>query len=162
MSGLEIAALSRFLHIFSVIVLVGGSFFLRFIALPAVNSLPPDQQDPLRERLFKRWKLFVHSGLLFLILSGIYNVFLAMQLHRRDFTYHGLLGLKLLMAIGVIFIAIALTAKGEWSANLRKRSRLWLTLNLLLAIGVVAISGYLKVRGVPDSSPPPAAETSAS
>ena len=149
MSSLELAVASRFLHIFSVIVLVGGSFFLRFVVIPAAKDLPADQHEAFRERLFKRWKRFVHTGLLFLIVSGIYNLILAMGPHRRDFTYHGLLGLKLLLAMGVIFLAIALTAKGEWSANLRKNSKFWLTLNLLLAVGVVAISSYLKVRGIP-------------
>lgn len=149
MQSLEIATLSRFLHIFSVIVLVGGSFFLRFVVIPAAKDLPDDLHEAFRERLFKRWKRFVHTGLLFLILSGVYNLILAMKDHRRDFTYHGLIGLKLFLAMGVIFLAIALTAKGEWSANLRKNSKRWLLLNLLLAIGVVAISGYLKVRGVP-------------
>lgn len=151
MSGLEIATLSRFLHIFSVIILVGGSFFIRFVVIPAAKDLPDDQHEAFRERLFKRWKRFVHTGLLFLILSGLYNVMLAMKLHKSDIHYHMVLTLKLALALGVIFLAIALTAKGEWSANLRKNSKMWLTLNLLLAIGVVAISGYLKVRGVPEA-----------
>ncbi len=164
MSGLELAVVSRFLHIFSVIVLVGGSFFLRFVVIPAARDLPTEQHDAFRERLFKRWKMFVHSGLFFLIASGIYNLVLAMGLHRKDIHYHMLLGLKLMLALGVIFLAIALTAKGEWSAGLRKRSAMWLMLNLILAVGVVGISSYLKVRGVPApalAAPPAVAEGAA-
>ena len=91
----------------------------RFVVLPDAKVLPAGQHEAFRARLFKRWTRFVHTGLLFLIVSGIYNLILAMGHHRRDFTYHGLLTLKLPLATGVIFLAIALTAIGEWSANLR-------------------------------------------
>lgn len=161
MSGFEIAVLSRWLHIVSVVVLVGGSFFMRFVLIPAAKDLPADQHDLFRDRVLKRWKMLVHPALLFLIVSGVYNLVLAMGVHRKDVPYHMTLGVKLFLAVGVIFLAIALTAKGEWSANLRKSSKLWLSLNLLLAMGVIGISSYLKVRGVPAGTPAAAAAVEA-
>ncbi|MFO1023036.1 MAG: hypothetical protein U0903_20420 [Planctomycetales bacterium] len=146
-----VPVISRWAHIMPVIVLVGGSFFMRFVLQPAMRGLPAEEAGALRERVTRVWKMFVHIGILFLLLSGFYNyLFVMTPAHKGDGKYHMFMGIKILVACLVIFLSIALTSRGAWSEKFRRSSGLWLLLNLLLAFTVVGISGFLKVRGVPE------------
>lgn len=149
-----VPVIARWAHIMPVIVLVGGSFFLRFALQPAMRGLPAEEAGALRERVTRIWKMFVHIGVLFLLLSGFYNyLFVMIPAHKGDKIYHMYMGIKILLAFAVIFLAIALTGRSAWSEKFRRSSGLWLLLNLLLAFTIVGLSGFLKVRGVPEKAP---------
>lgn len=146
---LGIAALSRIVHIGTVIVLVGGTFFTRFVLMPAATAeLADDVHARLRARVMGTWKKFVHGGIGLLLLSGGYNYYLviASGAHKGDALYHALLGTKILLALGVFFIASALVGRAAGFEGLRQQSRRWLLIALALAAVIVGISGFLKVR----------------
>ena len=48
--------LSRFAHVATAIVMVGGTVFMRFVLMPAAKELPETEHDQLRQRLLARWK----------------------------------------------------------------------------------------------------------
>src|SRR5262245_51098195 len=83
-----IDVLSRFVHVAAAIVMVGGTVFMRFILMPAAVELPQAEHDQLRERLLARWKRVVHGGIALLLISGGYNYWLAIRLHKGDGLYH--------------------------------------------------------------------------
>ena len=141
---------SRIVHVATAIVLVGGSVFVRYLLMPAATAtLSQADHDALRARLMSAWKRVVHGGIaLFLLSGGInYGRVIAEKTHKGDALYHALLGTKIILALVVFFIASALVGKSAKFEGLRKNARLWMSVNVLLAAIIVAISGFLKVRG---------------
>lgn len=150
---------SRVLHVWTAIALVGGSLFTLMVLMPAARTLADYAQGQLAEGITRRWKRFVHLGIALFLLTGFYNYFRAMPLHRGDGLYHALIGSKMLLALGVFFLASAMVGRSEKMAWVRNNPRLSLALLVLLATIVVAISGYTKVRQTnrPAVAPPAAA-----
>ena len=140
----------RWAHVGTAIVVLGGAIFLRFVLMPAATAvLKEDAHQALRERLMGAWKKVIHAGIGLFLLSGLYNYLAVMApLHKGDGRYHMLLGIKILLALGVFFISSALVGRSAAFAGLRKDSRKWLAVSIFLALIIVAISGFLKVRGV--------------
>lgn len=145
-----IAIASRWTHIGTAIVLVGGTCFLRFVLAPAAAQLPDEHHAKLKELVMKTWKKFVHGGIALFLASGFYN-YLVVQtpLHKGDKLYHPLVGTKILLSLGIFFIASALVGRSKTFEGMRRNSKRWQSVVLLLAVVVVGISGFLKVRGVP-------------
>jgi uncharacterized membrane protein len=139
--------LSRFVHVAVAIVLVGGSTFMRFVLTPAARELPDAEHDLLQQRLMARWKRFVHGGIALLLLSGLYNYLKQIPSHKGDALYHALLGTKMLLAFAVFFLASVLVGSSPTFAKMRQNRAQWLVLLIVLATGIVAISGFVKVRG---------------
>lgn len=140
-----IDVLSRWAHIGFVIVLVGGSFFMRFALMPAAAELPDDQHQALKERIFARWRKIVMAGIGLILISGLYNFVRAIPLHKGQGLYHGLIGTKIILALVVFFLGSALVGRSAKFEPLRQNSKKWLGILLLLATIIVGISGYAKV-----------------
>lgn len=139
---------SRIIHVGTAIVMVGGTVFMRCVLMPAASQLPEAEHDQLRLRLIPRWKRVVHGGIALLLLSGFYNYMQAIPKHRGDGLYHAVLGTKILLALGVFFLASALVGRSSAFEKLRQNKAKWLGVILALATVIVAMSGYVKVRGI--------------
>lgn len=140
-----IDVISRWAHIGSVIVLVGGSVFMRFALIPAAAELPDDQHQALKERVFARWRKIVMMGIGLILISGLYNFVRAIPLHKGQGLYHGMIGTKIILALVVFFLASALVGRSAKFEAMRQNSKRWLGILLLLAALIVGISGYAKV-----------------
>lgn len=157
---LSINTLSRFVHVATAIVLVGGTVFMRFVLMPAAEKLSPESHDSLRAALGAVWKRFVHVGILLFLLTGFYNYLRVMvPNHRGDSLYHALMGIKILLALVVFFLASVLVGRAAAFEKMRQKRKLWLGVIILLAAVIVVISSFVKVRPVP---PPPQPEASLS
>ncbi len=144
-----IDVLSRIVHIATAITLVGGSIFTLMVLLPSAGELDESPHRQLATAIGGRWKRFVHIGVTLFLATGFYNYYRAGLLHKGDGTYHMLIGIKMLLAFAVFFLAAALVGRSEKLATFRANRSKWLTVLVLLAAIIVAISGYAKVRGVP-------------
>ena len=105
----------RWLHLVSVIVLIGGVFYTRFAAGEMADS-------------FKAMAYVAIGGIL---VSGIYN-FLSKASYPPH--YHMWFGIKVLLALDV-FAAVILYRKGKLRS---------LTRAVIWGASIVAISGYLR------------------
>ena len=143
-----LALLSRWTHIGTAIVLVGGTCFLRFVLAPAAAQLPDAEHQKLKELVMNTWKKFVHAGITLFLLSGFYN-YLVVQIpkHKGDGLYHGLMGAKMMLAFGIFFLASALVGRSKSFEGMRKNAKLWQLVIIILAAIIVGISGYLKMAG---------------
>ncbi len=140
---------SRWLHISTAIVLVGGMVFIRFVLNPSAEQLPPSEHDRLRELVTASWRKFVRAGILLFLLTGFYNyIAVAAPKHHGDCLYHALMGTKIILAFGVFFLAEALVGRSAAFARLREQRKMWLMVLILVAFVIVAISSVLRVRGV--------------
>ncbi len=142
-----IDVLSRLVHVLTAITLVGGSFFSLWVLLPSAAKLDQGSRARLIEGIGSRWRRFVHGGVALFLISGLYNYFRAMPLHKGDGLYHMLVGSKMLLALAVFFIAAALVGRSPRLAGMRENRSWWLTILVSLSVLIVAISSFLKVRG---------------
>ena len=143
---------SRILHVLTAVILVGGGFFLRYVLMPAAEaSLSASDHDSLRSAVVGNWKKFVHGGIAVILLSGLFNYFKVIfeGSHKGDGLYHGLIGAKIILAFGIFFIASALVGRSAGTAGMRQNARKWLAVSFTLAVIIIAISGFLRIRGVP-------------
>lgn len=146
-SQLVIDVISRIVHVSTAIVLVGGSVFMAFVLLPTAETLESGQHEKLRGLINGRWKRFVHLGILLFLLTGFYNYFRQMPSHKGDGLYHALIGTKMILAFAIFFIASALVGRSSAMEGMRAKRGMWLKVIVLLALVIVAFSGFLKVRG---------------
>ena len=153
---MEMAAiLSRWIHIGTAIVLVGGTVFLRFVLSPAAAQLAETEHAKLKELVMKSWKKYVHGGILLFLISGLYN-YLVVQapLHKGDKLYHALMGIKIILALAVFFLGSALVGRSKSFEGMRKNSKFWQLVMILVSALIVGISGYAKVAMPPTVASP--------
>ena len=148
-----VQVLSRWVHVGTAIVVLGGSVFMRFVLMPAAQPLPEAEHNALRDRLLSRWKLWVMVGIALFLASGFYN-YLAVgvrrlednpQLADKKGLYHGLMGVKIILSVAVFFLSSALVGRSPALEGFRRDRRKWRGITVLLAALVVAIAGALKV-----------------
>lgn len=138
---------SRWLHVLGAIFLLGGTFYLRNVLVPAAKeTLDEDTHQKLRAGVMKQWRKYLHVLILVLLVTGLYN-FLAVTRFAHDGqpTYHMLFGIKFLLAIAVFGLATMLAGKKSVSVKLQQNSGLWLGIALALGVAIVLIAGYMKM-----------------
>jgi len=137
--------ISRWIHLASAIVAVGGAVFMRFALLPAAKAtLTDDVHERLRDAVRARWAKFVQAAIALLLFTGSINfAILAIPPKIKPLPYHPIFGVKLLAAFAVFFIAEALMSRGPGFANIRDNRAKWL--GILIALGglIVLLSGIL-------------------
>ncbi len=144
MNTQEIVALaSRWVHIVFAMTLVGGILFMRMALLPArrqAGAIP----DQLQQAIRARWSRLVMLSALMLIISGVYNLTVILGSSRLPPSYHALLGIKLLFALAIFFLSSILAGRTSAAKRWQQKESLWLTVNLLLALALVALAGAMK------------------
>jgi uncharacterized membrane protein len=142
--AIEIAL--RWMHILAAITAVGGAIFMRLALLPAVEKLDDATRRQLHEEVRRRWSKVVAASVLFLLISGIVNIVLTIRNPEIELAryYHPLFGIKFLLAFGVFFLASILSGRSEAAAKFQANARFWLTVNVVLAVTIVCISGVLR------------------
>lgn len=144
-SSLILPLISRWAHVGIAILLVGGTAFFRLAVIPALQG----DNSELLGRIRQNWKKFVHMGILIFLVSGFYNFFTMIPKHKGDGLYHALVGVKILLAFFIFFLASVLVGSKPSSQKYRDNAPKWTGVMLLVAALIVGISGFLKVRGVP-------------
>ena len=145
-----VALISRWLHIFSAIALVGGTIFIRFALVPALAAEGRDgADDSVESMVYRRWARIVMGAIAWLLITGIYNAAIMMVEYDLGPLYNALLGIKMLLAVVIFAMASLLAGRSAVARRLRTRERTWLNLNLLLMIALVGIAGYLKQMDPP-------------
>ena len=143
-----LSVISRWAHVGTAILLVGGTFFMRFVLHPSLD----ENSGELMGRVRGRWKKFVHGGIALFLISGFFNYFKAMPMHKGDGLYHGLVGTKILLALLVFFLASALVGRSAGTQKFRDNAAKWTGVIVIVSALIVAISGFVKVRSNPGNS----------
>jgi uncharacterized membrane protein len=156
----------RWTHILAAMTAAGGTIFVRFALLPAQAVLPQEQREALHTALRARWSKIVMASIGALLISGIYNIVIIEKYTtapKAFFWYHPIFGVKFLLAMVLFMIASLLVGKTSAAAKLRKKSALWLNVNLVLIVSIVVLSGILRTAPKDPKTPanPAVSETSA-
>jgi len=158
-----LALIFRLLHILAAIMAAGGTLFMRFGLAPAAASALKDEDHArLKEAVRNSWAKWVHISITFLLISGLYNIAMIEAKKQvpipKDFssTYHGLLMVKLVLAMAIFYIASMLTGRSEVAQSFRKDAKRWLTINSIMIVVLVCASGAMRVirdQGIPIPAP---------
>ncbi len=142
---LYFATFFRWMHIFPAMALIGGIFFLRFSFQPAVRELEDEHRANFQDVVRRRWSKVVMGTASMLLLSGFVNMMLTIKAY--DFPggyYHPLLGLKLLLALAILYITSLLSGKSENAQKFREKESMWLNVNVGLAVVLLMVAGAMK------------------
>jgi uncharacterized membrane protein len=153
-----LAIFLRWIHIVAAITAVGGIIFMRFALLPSVQSLADDTRKALHEQIRSRWAKVVMLCIAVLLLGGLANYLIFVSASKApewaDWktvygkTYHMVFGIKFLLAIMIFFVASALVGRADVFKPIRQNAKMWMTVNVILALIVVALSGILRITHV--------------
>jgi uncharacterized membrane protein len=134
--------LSRWLHIVSACLLIGGVFFIRFIVPKGLGLVGDDGQR--RQAMLKMrriFKMLAHSVILLLLITGIYNTFLAWDNYKLDeAVLHSLWGTHILFA-GLAFLIVLYVLAGREPP---RSYRMFMAVNFVILLLAVAASSSLK------------------
>lgn len=136
--------LSRWLHISTAAIVVGGLVFARFVLMPAMQKLTEEHRALLSEHIAKRLRPVSVASIILLLVSGLYNFLLVMQ-GELDTKYHMIFGFKLLFAAHLLamFHIAASPTRGS-TTNSAKKARLLLG-GVISGIIVLALGSYLRI-----------------
>ena len=143
--------LFRWLHILAAIVAIGGMAFCRLALMPALKTLESDQRKQIHEAIRARWSKVVAGSIGLLLVSGGYNIWATIKADYYkglpDYYIH-VFAVKFVLAFGIFFIASALSGRGKATEKIRQNGGFWLTVNLVLALILVCLSGVLRMSHV--------------
>jgi uncharacterized membrane protein len=137
--------LFRWMHILAALTALGGSVFIRFALQPSLAELSEQARGEFQESVRRRWSKLVMASIAFLLISGLYNIAVISLRNKLPGYYMPLFGVKFLLALAIAFLASALSGRSAAFAPIRANARYWLTVNLLLALVLVGISGILRM-----------------
>jgi uncharacterized membrane protein len=159
----------RWFHLVAAMMIVGGTIFMRFALVPAGSALSDEPRKLLLEQLRSRWAKLVAASVAFLLISGLINFVLFISESKTppwdewrqtyNSLYQFVFGAKFALAMVVFFIASALAGRGEATKKFRQDAMWWMTVNLILALIVVALSGVLRFTHIGPTLPKSATTT---
>lgn len=139
----------RWLHVMGAITLLGAAIVGLVVNTAVFAKLPEEGRREYRAIAMPKFAMLVGIGTLALLVSGIYNYVVVMRaLHVGQSQYDMMMGIKILIAIVVFFLAAALTGKSAAFQKIRDNRKLWLTITVLLGAAIVAIASYLRMMPV--------------
>jgi uncharacterized membrane protein len=144
----------RWLHVLAAITAVGGTIFARFVLLPSLDSIDPAERQKLHAAARPRWAMLVGMAILFLLASGLYNLIVLVRNFDVPKWYHPIFGIKFLLAIAVFAIASLLSGRSPAAEKFRQNARFWMNVNLLLALAIICLSGWLRTAERKPKIPP--------
>jgi len=132
-----LAVCMRWIHVTSVVTLIGGFIFARFAVAPALASIPEPERGTLGKRVVGNFRPLLYTVLLTVLGSGLYN-----YLTKPSYPphYHMWIGIKFLFVLHIFAVAVLYTIP---DAEEVKRNR-WLTGMVVSGLIVIAISAYLR------------------
>lgn len=135
--GAVLAVFMRFLHISSVVALIGGFIYARLAVWPALASFGAAESPALIEAMAARFRGLLYTLLATTLISGLYN-YLSKSAYPPH--YHMVIGIKFLFVLHIFAVSILYTMP---QADPAKRRR-WLTGMAISGLIVIAISAVLR------------------
>jgi len=109
-----LAALSRWLHVISAIVAIGGAVFFWAVVPVGLAEADAASRDSVLRSLRRKFKVIVHAAVTLLILAGAFNSWRGWGDYKLERgVMHALWGMHVLFGLIVIGLSISLLAKPE-------------------------------------------------
>ena len=147
--------LFRWLHVLTAILLVGGIFSQRFALIPALAVLDEKQREKLKSAYRAHWSKIVILATSLLLFSGIVNSIRILLGYEFETDTYMLLATKMMISLGIFWISAMLAGHSLSARQIQQNSKLWLNLNVALAIAIMCIAGFIKVTPRASKFKPP-------
>lgn len=143
--------LIQWVHVGSVVLMIGGFFFFRVVLIPIANRL--SDPDPLISSALRRFSGVVWCALLTVLISGLYNVITFFRAARKlaaesiapDYSHYILiLGIKFFIVFLIYTLAVILTFPYPVFEVFQKKPSPWLNLIIILGFFIIFLSAYLR------------------
>lgn len=128
---------SRFVHIGSVVLFLGGVAYARQVLVPVLTALPEDVRTKAALDSQQRFRVTLYTLLALIVCSGLYN-FLTYSGPKHTAAYHMWFGIKFLLVLHLLATAIL------WSTSTLEKARRRLLSLTVSGFIVVLISAYLR------------------
>lgn len=139
------ALLMRWLHVLGAVALLGGGIFVRLVLIPSAGVLSAETSTQFSAALRSRWSKVVMIAITLLLVSGFYNyLVIAIPAHKGQGPYHMVMGMKIILAFVVFFLASLLAGKTGLAQKLQANAGLWTAVTVALGILIVLMGGFLK------------------
>ena|SRR5437879_943317 len=135
--GAVLAIFMRWLHITSVVSLIGGFIYARVAVWPALESFGAAESPALIEAMAARFRGLLYTLLVTTLGSGLYN-YLTKPAYPPH--YHMWIGIKFLFVLHIFAVAILYSLPSS-SPDKRKR---WVTGMAISGLVIIAISAGLR------------------
>lgn len=132
----------RWIHVASVVTLIGGFIYARFVLAPALAVLPGAEREVAGATAVNAFRPLLWVVLITVLGSGAYNY--ATKLNYPP-TYHMWMGVKLLFVLHIFVSAILYSVRKSSEAK-RQRTELSIAISGLVVIGIAAYLRYLSLR----------------
>ncbi len=153
-----LTVLFRWLHITFAAIAIGGVFFMRIVLPAGLAALDPAQREEVFLRCRRVFKMAIHTSILLLLVSGIYN---SIRLFPQYKAYPPLLhvwGMHILVGLVIFGISIWMLMGRQAPAG----HKTWSLVTLVLLLILVALGSSLKTareRHNPPAPPSAAGDT---
>lgn len=132
----------RWIHIASVVTLIGGFIYARFVLAPALAVLPSAERELAGSTAVNAFRPLLLLVLLTVLGSGAYSY--ATKLNYPP-TYHMWMGIKLLFVLHIFTSAILYSVRKSSEAK-RKRTEISIVISGLIVIAIASYLRYLSLR----------------
>ena len=131
----------RWIHIVSVVTLIGGFIYARFVLAPALAVLKPDEREVIGSKAVDRFRPLIIIVVITVLGSGMYN-----YLTKTSFPpgYNMWMGIKLLLVLHIFASAILYSVRPANEAK-RNRTALGIVMSGLIVIGIAAYLRHLSL-----------------
>jgi len=132
-----LAVLMRWIHISSVVTLIGGFIFARFAVAPALATVAEPERGTIGNKVVANFRPLLYVVLATVLGSGLYN-----YLTKASYPphYHMWIGIKFLFVLHIFAVSILYTIP---QAEEVKRVR-WLSGMVWSGLVIIAISAWLR------------------
>lgn len=132
----------RWIHIVSVVTLIGGFIYARFVFAPAIDAAPQAERSTLTAAAQSAFRPLVFVLVATILISGIYNYATKTSYPPG---YHMWMGIKLLLVLHILSSAILDVVRAPNPAKSR-RTAFGIVITGLLAIGIADYLRYLSLK----------------
>lgn len=146
--------LIQWVHVGSVVLMIGGFFFFRVVLIPIANRL--SDPNALISSALRRFSGIVWGALFTVLISGLYNLITFFRTARTPTTeianpdyslYILILGVKFFIVFLIYTLAIMLTFPYPVFEAVQKKPSPWLNILILLALITIFLSAFLRRIG---------------
>jgi uncharacterized membrane protein len=133
--------LFRFIHISSVIALLGGILYARQVLVPTLNALPESVRLEAAGRAQRNYRSTLYTLLILIVGSGLYNLLAG---PKHTYAYQMWFGIKMLLVAHIVSAAILWATSPYGDVTVAGKSKHRLLSVTISGLIVVFISAYLR------------------
>lgn len=128
----------RWIHLVSVVVLIGGLLYARYVAAPALDALTKGGHAVMAAKLTARFRLYLRVSAILLLVTGLFGFISKGEVPLQ---YQLLFWVKMVISAYIIVVSYVIAA----NPGPRERTRNYLMASVVVC-GLVAvlISNYLR------------------